>query len=208
VSFLEVVKQEFIYKHTSIGDQRPEVITAVKTDLTRNISTVLDTLQDEVKYALDKEVGACTEWKPIYLFKAITNIVALMSGRTFVGLPLSREDDWLDVTINFTVDAVAAARALKRWNPLLRPFAAPFVEELRRVRKHKARGAEMLAPYMEQKLLEVEMDEKKKPGEEEQSAFTGWVLKYTKDHERRDPAVLALNQVVRKFPARYFQSMV
>jgi hypothetical protein len=196
---MEIVKQEFMYKHTSIGESRPEVILAVKNELTRNISTVLDTLQDEVKYAFDKEVGPCTEWKPIFLFKAVTNIIALMSGRTFVGLPLSREDDWLNVTINFTVDAVAATRAVRKWNPLLRPFVAPFLEEIQRIKKHKARGAEMLAPYVEQKLVDVAMDEKKKPGEEEQSAFIGWVLKYTKEHERRDPAVLALNQIVGKF---------
>jgi hypothetical protein len=198
VSFLEMVRREFLHRHTTIGDNRPEVIQAVKNELTRNISSVLDCLQDEVRYSLDKEIGDCPDWKPIYLYRAMANVVALMSGRTFVGLPLSREQEWLDVSINFTIDAVAAARAARKWHPLMRPFVAPFLKEIRRVKEYKKRGAELLAPYMEQKVLDQIMDEPKKSVDEEQSAFTGWVLKYTKDSEKRDPSVLALNQIVCK----------
>jgi hypothetical protein len=194
-----MVRDEFLYRYTSIGKRSTEDLQAIKVDLTRNISSVLDCLQDEVKYSLDKEIGACPDWKPIQLYGAMARVVALMSGRTFVGLPLSREEDWLDVSINFTRDAVAAANAARKWNYLVRPFVAPFLKEIRRIKGYKARGGELLAPYMEQKLLDVVNDEPKKSVDKEQSAFTGWVLKYTKDHEKRDPSVLALNQIIGKF---------
>ncbi|EHK98539.1 putative Ent-kaurene oxidase [Glarea lozoyensis 74030] len=60
---------------------------------------------------------------------------------------------------------------------------------------------------MEQKVLDQIMDEPKKSVDEEQSAFTGWVLKYTKDSEKRDPAVLALNQIVLSFAAIHTSGM-
>ena len=94
VTFNGEIRRIFAGRHTGFGDARPELTAAVKVDLTRNIASTLDGLQDEIKYALDKEFGSCDDWTSIQVYGKIARIVALLSGRVFVGRPLSREEEW------------------------------------------------------------------------------------------------------------------
>ncbi|RDL34360.1 uncharacterized protein BP5553_07488 [Venustampulla echinocandica] len=208
VSFMKSVRDIFLYKHTGIGEDRPEIITAVKVDLTRHIASVLDGLQDEIQYSMNKELGACEDWTSIVLYQKLVRIVALLSGRVFVGLPLSRDEEWLDSTIKFTIDAVAAADAIRKWNILLRPFVAPFLPEIRRVKQHKARGGELLAPLLQEKLhaSQNEKASSSKSGDQ-RGAFVSWVLRHTDEHERYDPRVLGVNQMVLSFAAIHTTTM-
>ena len=59
---MKEIQRVFVAKHTSIGDPRPEVTQAVKIDLTRHIASTLDGLQDEIRYAFNKELGTCEDW--------------------------------------------------------------------------------------------------------------------------------------------------
>ena len=93
-SFNELLREVFAGRHTGFGDDRSELVAAVKIDLTRNIAGALDGLQDEIKYALDKEFGPCHDWTSLELYGKLARIVALLSGRVFVGRPLSREEEW------------------------------------------------------------------------------------------------------------------
>ncbi|KAF4627737.1 hypothetical protein G7Y89_g10414 [Cudoniella acicularis] len=196
VSFSKFVQEMFSYKDTGIGGTRPEVIAAVRVDLTRHISSVMDALQDEIKYSMDKEMGPCTEWTSIVLYSKLARIVALLSGRVFVGLPLSRQEEWLDSTIDFTVDAVQAAEAIRKWNPILRPFIAKFLPEIRRVNAHKKRGSKLLAPLLENLLKELKEEKPVVSEDKEQHmAFVSWIIGHTKESERSSAAVLASNQM-------------
>lgn len=96
-SFAQDIRKLMAYKYSHIGDQGPEVLKAVKFDLTRHIASTLDALQDEIVYALDKEFGSGEDWTSISLYEKMTRIVSLLSGRVFVGRPLSREEEWTQV---------------------------------------------------------------------------------------------------------------
>ncbi|KAG9236989.1 cytochrome P450 [Amylocarpus encephaloides] len=206
-SFMQVVKTDFNYRHTSLGQERPEVIAAVKEDLTKNIDSVVGCLQDEVKYGFEKEIGPCSEWTPVPLYRAMIRTVALMSSRVFVGLPLSREEEWLQATINFTTYAVAASDVVRGWNIFLRPFVAPFLGEIRRVKRYKDRGGELLAPFLRQKLEEIQNGKLLVPFEQERFSFIGWILKHTKENERRNSSVMGLNQMTLSLVAIHTTSM-
>src|SRR5579862_9221448 len=91
VSFLQNVRKQFYAKHTGVGDTPPEVVKAIKFDLTRNLANLLDGLQDEVRYSFDKELGPCEDWTTIRLYGTLLRIVAILSSLIFVGRPLSRE---------------------------------------------------------------------------------------------------------------------
>ncbi|KAA8563977.1 hypothetical protein EYC84_011978 [Monilinia fructicola] len=54
------MRRMFHAKYTRIGNNSPALIKAVKIDLTRHVASTLDALQDETRYALDRELGT---WK-------------------------------------------------------------------------------------------------------------------------------------------------
>ncbi|KAH6664961.1 cytochrome P450 [Halenospora varia] len=207
VSFMKFVQETFVHKHTGIGETRPELTAAIKVDLTRHLSSVTDGLQDEIKYSMTKEMGECEDWTPIVLYSKLARIVALLSGRVFVGLPLSRDEEWIDSTIQFTVDAVQAAEAIRKWNYLLRPLVAGFLPEIRKVKAHKKRGGQLLAPMLEKKLEQLKSEKKLSEEEEQQMVFVSWVLGHTNEKERWNPDVLGNNQMVLSFAAIHTTTM-
>jgi hypothetical protein len=94
------------------------LVQSVKVDLTKNAPQILDELQEEVGYSIRKHIGECADWTEYPLYDKLLHLVALLSGRIFVGLPLSRDETWLDVTIRYTVDAFVGAERLwtyPRW---------------------------------------------------------------------------------------------
>lgn len=199
VSFHKVVQDMFLVKHTGIGDFRPELLRTIQSDLPRHISSTTDGLQDEIRYAFDKEFGDCKEWTSFSAYSKMLRIVALLSGRVFVGRPLSREEEWIHSSINYTVDCVGARDAARRYPSLIRGLVAGYLPEIKRVHKYQTRGGELLKPILDAQLAKHgnEKIESDVTGDE-QGTFISWLLKHTTEDKRRDPVTLANNQMACK----------
>jgi len=138
ISFMKVSYLRLQGKYTGIGAYEvPEAVNAIKNDLTRNISKVLGDLQDEVSFVLDKQVGDRPQWKEMWVYGDVLQIVARLSARTFVGLPLCRDDEWINTTINMTVDVINGVNAIKKYPEWIRPITSPFLPEVRRIEQNK-----------------------------------------------------------------------
>jgi cytochrome P450 len=174
-------------KHTGLVVENPEIIKAVKVDLTRHITSNLDGLQDEIRYGFDKEIGPCEDWTPVYLYYKLARIIALMSGRVFVGLPLSREEEWIDATVNYTRDVMLAREAIIAKPPIIRDLVARFLPAVRSVKRYGERGAVFLAPLIKEILAREANGKTFEPSPEEESRGTmvAWMLKYAKDRSVR-----------------------
>lgn len=196
VSFLQDVRRMFVSNHTGVGTGGPEVVQAVKNDLTRHIASTLDGLQDEIRYGFDKELGPCNEWKPIQVYPKMARIVALLSGRVFVGRPLSRDEEWIEATIMYTFLCVEAARKVKSYPGYLQSIVAPFLTDVKRVKEFKDRGGELLQPMIND---QISSDRNEKLGggknEDEQGTMISWIMRLTKEGERHDPRALANHQM-------------
>jgi hypothetical protein len=195
-SFMKDIRREFSSRQTEIGNEGPEVHQAVKIDLTRHIASTLDDLQEEIRYAFDKEFGTCADWTPISLYGKMTRIVALLSGRVFVGRPLSRNEEWIQATIMFTFYCMAAKNAINAYPEHLRSIVAPFVPELKRLRQFKKRGGELLKPILDAQMAKQDGEKiLRDDTEDEQGTMISWILKHTKENEKTDPLILANNQM-------------
>jgi hypothetical protein len=180
VSFTKMIEKTMQAKHTGLAVENNEIIKAIKVDLTRHITSNLDGLQDEIRYGLDKEMGPCEDWTPIYLYYRLARVVALMSGRVFVGLPLSREEEWIDASVNYTRDIMLAREAIIKKPAIIRHFVARFLPEVKSVKRYGQRGAVLLAPLIEEVLareasgkpIEADAEENKR------GTMMSWMLKY------------------------------
>lgn len=126
-----------------------EVVSAVRNDLTRNIGKVIGDLQDELKYIFGHLLEECPSWKPFPVVGTALPIVAGLSARTFVGLPLCRDPEWLELTITFTGSTVAALMTLQDWHPILRPIIAPFLPQIRKLNSYSQLGSKKLKPQLD-----------------------------------------------------------
>ncbi|KAH8816085.1 cytochrome P450 [Xylogone sp. PMI_703] len=147
------VRKEIYYnmhgKYTDLGKDHPVGIAAIKTDLTNNIGRMLPELQDEAAFALKFQIGAAPEWKQVFLYEKFMALSALTNGRMFVGLPVSRNPEWIQMSIKYTVDTVEVIKAINSTKPFLRPFLASSLPAVKNLSQDKLRGAQILKPYID-----------------------------------------------------------
>lgn len=153
-----------------------------------------------MRYGMDKEFGPCEDWTLYDVLPKILRVVALLSGRVFVGRPISRDEDWIASSINFTLDVVAAREGILKVPRWARFFMAKWIPEVVGARQHKKIGAKLLKPIVEKCMEKYQNAEKW--GEEEgddfvdqQGTFISWLMKYTEEKKRGDPLVLASAQL-------------
>jgi hypothetical protein len=135
----------------------PFVIKSIKNDLTQNIVRALAALQDECEYAFATEMPDCPSdtWTPVHVYPMLCRMIALLSGRVFVGLPLCRDQNWINLTINATIDCFAGVKKLDLYSNFWRPFAKLYVPEVQGLNRNLAEARRMLKPILEQRLKDM-----------------------------------------------------
>ncbi|RDW73039.1 hypothetical protein BP6252_06946 [Coleophoma cylindrospora] len=205
-SMAKHVLEDFSANVTKIGHEAHDTVPAVKNDLTRHVASILDGLQDEARFAIDQEFGPGSDWTPIPVYMKFTRVVALLSGRVFVGRPLSREEEWLNATISYTYNCTRARDALKKYPKLIRPVVGPWVQEVQDLFKQRKRGAELLTPILDEIRKREARGEKMDEYEDQQGTFCQWLMKYT-DKKSVTALKLAENQMGVSFAAIHTTSM-
>jgi cytochrome P450 len=64
-------------------------------------------------------------------------MVARLSSLVFLGEKLCRDETWLNVSVNYTIDAFNAARNLRNWPAIARFLVHWFLPSMQKVRHHK-----------------------------------------------------------------------
>lgn len=87
-----------------------------------------------------------TEWTPMQFSRVSPMIAAQLSAKVFLGEPLCHNQEWLAISIRYTVDAFNAARVLRTYAPWARPLVYPFLAELRTVQNHVKQARAIIEP--------------------------------------------------------------
>ena len=139
-------------KYTGLGLNVTPLSESVKNELTMNINTTLAILQDEIQYAVEEGIGNHPDWTPVNVFGKLLRIVALASGRIFVGRPLCRDEEWIHLTINYTVDSANAVKDVQKIPTFLRPLLVPFISSIRTAARYRQKVADKLKPQLNEML--------------------------------------------------------
>ncbi|KAM3152013.1 Cytochrome monooxygenase ascG [Botrytis cinerea] len=188
-SFIQDIQRSFTAKHTGVGKEAgPELIHALKLDLTKHLASTIDDMQDEIGYGLDKELGSCKDWTSIPVYPKVTRLVGLLSGRVFVGLPLSRDEEWLKSSIEYALLCMGARDAINAYPEFIRTIVAPFLKEVQILKYVRNRGVELVKPLLA-------------TGQEN---MITWIQNRIK---KKDPEKIANNQMSLSFAAIHTTSM-
>lgn len=68
-----------------------------------------------------------------------------------MGETVSRDPAWLDVSVNYTIDAFNAARALRMWPSVFRPLVHWFMPSCQKLRQHLATARTIIAREVERR---------------------------------------------------------
>ncbi|CVL02151.1 gibberellin cluster-C13-oxidase [Fusarium mangiferae] len=209
ISVIAEHEDKFQGKYTHITTVRPEIPATIRQDLTRNMPSIILELQDELAYA-SQQWPRTSNWTSVSLYEMMLRTVALLSGRAFVGLPLCRDQGWLQASIGYTVHCVSIRDQLHTWSPVLRPIIGPFLPSVRSVRRHLRFAAEIMAPLISHVLQEDEnqhrADAPLADQTKERGTFISWLLRHLPE-ELRTPEQVGLDQMLVSFAAIHTTTM-
>ncbi|KAI1281074.1 cytochrome P450 monooxygenase [Xylaria sp. FL0933] len=167
------------YEWVKLGD--PLGNHTVLKDLTQKFWGLLPELEEEISYALRTELPQCKDWTPVTIQPRILRIVALLTGRVFVGPELNRNEEWIATSCGFMKDIYVAGGAIFQYSHIMRPFAARFlVPAVKRVWAHEATARRLLVPIMEQRRRNEESD----PNYQKPNDWMQWLMDNNEKEEK------------------------
>ncbi|KAJ7041790.1 cytochrome P450 [Mycena alexandri] len=197
--------QEIIPTRLVIGaaiSDNPYHHRTIRTSLTRNLHACFPDVRDEIICAFNDVLRVeSSEWKTLPVLPIIMAVVARVSNRIFVGLPLCRNKTYLQNNVQFTLDVVRSSQRIVLFPKFLQPFVASLITNRN---KSFATAVKLLGPTIEDRLSkerEMGPDWPGKPND-----FISWLLETAEGEERTAPA-LVLRILNTNFAAIHTSSM-
>ncbi|KAH6843331.1 cytochrome P450 [Chaetomium sp. MPI-CAGE-AT-0009] len=134
----------------------------IMKDLTKYLNKVTEPLAEETALVVEELCPASNNqaWHTVPLRETALRLVARVSSRVFLGEELCRNEDWLRVTRDYTVDAFKAADELRLWPAPLRFFVHWFLPSCARARADVREARQILSGVLEKRRAQKKRGEK------------------------------------------------
>lgn len=96
-------------------------------------------------------LGLEPDWHTLALKPTLLQMVAQVSSRIFLGDQICRNQEWLRITVSYTVDSFMAAFGLRHWPAFLRPLVATFLPSCRKIRRELDEASSIITPVLEER---------------------------------------------------------
>ncbi|KAK0494674.1 cytochrome P450 [Armillaria luteobubalina] len=198
---VDIFQMDYTISHRLSAD--PYEIDVVRGPLTRNIVGCFADVQDEIKEAFNDYIPMNNDWADIPAYRTALKIVSRASNRVFVGLPLCRDREYLDLNINFTVNVSAYAHFLNLFPSFLKPVLGSVFTPRRNA---TVKMEKFLGETIRERLRQDDLHGKDWPGKP--NDLISWLIDATKgDGERRTVRDLVLRVLVLNFAAIHTTSI-
>ncbi|KAM4055321.1 cytochrome p450 [Hirsutella rhossiliensis] len=132
----------------------------VRQAMTHNLSRFTEVLVEESRTALAKEWGMDEEWHEVDALKTARKIVATLSAKVFLGDEAAHNDEWLNITIDYTVNLCLAQRQLRHFRGWSRLLVHWFLPRCIKLRQQYNRAATVIAPILKKRREQIDLAEK------------------------------------------------
>ncbi|KAI0103628.1 cytochrome P450 [Nemania sp. FL0031] len=149
VSMATAVDEAMDAKYIKIETHVPIIPHTITRKLTPSLTRLNPSIAEEVKLAMQSEFLVGDEWTEISIHRQLTRVIAMVSGRIFIGTELSRTENYLDAAINYTLEVMNAQRAVQKLRPFLRPFLAGTLPEMKRLEKRIKEAEDFITPVIQ-----------------------------------------------------------
>ncbi|KZL75866.1 cytochrome P450 [Colletotrichum tofieldiae] len=182
----KAIEESMHSKYTGVLTDADLLTHTVKTALTPALARINPIVYEEVVNAIRIELPQSGEWTEVNIAYKLMRIVAMVSGRIFIGPELCRTESYIDVAINYTVDLMTAIQAIASIQPYIRPFLATSRPEVKRVKRRVAEAEMFLRPVVEARRKAAEGSNYQKPDD-----MLQWMMESQKKFGQKEDRELA-----------------
>ncbi len=174
--------QDFIITGPKQNQNTSLIQDVVRVKLTQSLNLVTNDLVEETTLSLHDILGESDEWHTIELRKAVTDIVARLSSRVFLGKELCRNERWLEIAKTYTIDWFTASFVLRMVPWVLRPLGRWLMPQCISLRKSIKDAHQLIDPEVLRRKTAV--DEAIAAGQElpKVSDTIGWMYEIMRGH--------------------------
>jgi len=177
----EVMQSDYTFGPAPMKD--PYHVTIVRSPLTRSLGARFDDIRDEIELAIEDQIPAkVSEWIKVPMLYTAMKIVSRTSNRFFVGAPLCRDQDYINLNIEFTVDAFTGAHTLRHYPTILKPIVRQFMTNVPASIKRATRHLEPL--ILERLRKEEDYGSSEWPGKP--NDLISWILDEAQGERRNN----------------------
>ncbi|KZL81200.1 cytochrome p450 monooxygenase [Colletotrichum incanum] len=156
LSFTEFSKEFFQTKYPGFnafaeGTHDSITLVVINKDLTKQLAKVTEPLAEETSLALRDIFTENKDWHSIPMRATILHFIARISSRVFLGTELCRNESWLEITKNYTLNGFTAADRLREYPPFLRNFVHWFLPGCQSARKQIQEAAAIIQPIIDKR---------------------------------------------------------
>lgn len=95
--------------------------------LTKEIGNLIAPVRDEMEHCFQQIWGSPAAYHEVEVLKTMQQIISGVTNRVFVGLPLCRNQEVLDLGVAFAQDIPLSSAVLRLFPSFLRPVVAPLI---------------------------------------------------------------------------------
>ncbi|KAI1261854.1 cytochrome P450 [Xylariaceae sp. FL1019] len=121
----------------------------IRADLTPALTRLNQAMTEKVDEIVLRELGECTEWTPMNVYGKILRVIAVASGRVFIGPELCQDERYIDAAVNYTLELAKAIEEIKSMNRWLKPFMASRLGSIATVRRRENDFLNFISPTVE-----------------------------------------------------------
>ncbi|UKZ81607.1 hypothetical protein TrVFT333_009379 [Trichoderma virens FT-333] len=163
LDFNEAFRKDFFAHYSGFDGFRasldnPTLIpSTLRVKLTQSLGLVTNHLVDEATSALHQLYGEDREWQSIAVKQHNLNLVARLSSRVFLGRPICRNEQWLEIAKNHTVDSFLAARDLRAQHFFMRPIMHYFMPHNKNIQRHYTDAKRIISTEVERRKIRAQI---------------------------------------------------
>ncbi|KAI1316819.1 cytochrome P450 [Xylariaceae sp. FL0255] len=172
------------WTYTNVMTESNLHFRVIQNKLIAELYSYLDTAKTELDYAWAKDVPDPQDWQQVDLQNVVRMLVARMSAKVFLGEPACRDEEWLRLSIDFSLDMFTTAFTLRMFPPWTHPVVAHLIASRYRIKKNLASAKRILTPLMDKHADAIR---KRSQGEkaEEEDTLLNWMIDHGTEDENR-----------------------
>ncbi|KAI1213723.1 cytochrome P450 [Annulohypoxylon truncatum] len=182
------------WTHTTIMTESNLHFRVIQNKLIPELPKYLDIAKEELDYAWEIEIPHSKEWQEVNIQQVMRMLVARMSAKVFMGYPACRDVEWLNLSIDFSIDMFTAAFTLRMFPPYTHPVIAHLIPARYRINRNLKTAERIIRPLMDMHRAAAR---KRAMGEQvdEDDTLLNWMMDHG-DEKENVPENMSVRQAI------------
>ncbi|KAK1961576.1 cytochrome P450 [Colletotrichum sublineola] len=148
LSASKAIEESMFSRYTGVQASIDLLPHTIKTSLTPSLGRISPVIADEAADALRAELPQANDWTEVSIMEPMLRVIIKSTGRMAFGSEICRDEEYIMISANYTMDIVKAVKKVAMIKPWLRPFLASRTAEVETLRRRITQAENILSPLI------------------------------------------------------------